>query len=306
MGASRVRTLARLGVAENASFEEVIVQIGEIPIGHGAPLALISGLNVLERKAAAIECARITQDIAHRHGLPVVFKASFDKANRSRADAFRGPGLDQGLRILAAIKRETGIPVVTDIHEPGHAKIAAEVVDCLQVPAFLCRQTDLIAAVAATGLPVNLKKAQFIAPADMLQAVDKLRSFGAQDVLVTDRGTTFGYNNLIADMRGLVQIREFAPVCFDATHAVQSPGTEGGASGGDRTLVSALARAAVATGIDALFVEAHPDPDAAPCDGPSQLDFDALDALLTEIMAIDHALTQIPEAVHRRARCGSS
>ena len=279
------------------------MQIGEISIGHGAPLVLISGLNVLERKAAAIECARVTRDLAQRHGLPLIFKASFDKANRSRADAFRGPGLDEGLRMLAAIKQEVGLPIVTDIHEPGHAKIAAEVVDCLQVPAFLCRQTDLIAAVAATGRPVNLKKAQFIAPADIRQAVEKLRSFGAHDVLVTDRGTTFGYNNLIADMRGLTQIREFAPVCFDATHAVQYPGAEGGASGGDRTLVSALSRAAIATGIDALFVEAHPNPAEAPCDGPSQLDFDALDALLTEVVAIDRALSQIPEDVRRRARC---
>jgi 2-dehydro-3-deoxyphosphooctonate aldolase (KDO 8-P synthase) len=279
------------------------LQIGEIPIGHGAPLVLISGLNVLERKATAIECAQITRDIADGHGLPLVFKASFDKANRSRAEAFRGPGLDEGLRMLASIKQQVGLPIVTDIHEPGHAKIAAEVVDCLQVPAFLCRQTDLIAAVAATGRPINLKKAQFIAPADIRLAVDKLQSFGAHHVLVTDRGTTFGYNNLIADMRGLTQIREFAPVCFDATHAVQYPGTEAGASGGDRTLVSALSRAATATGIDALFVEAHPNPDEAPCDGPSQLDFDALDALLSEVVAIDRALSQIPEDVRRRARC---
>ncbi len=281
------------------------MQIGGIPIGDGAPLALISGLNVLERKAGAIECARITQEIARHHNIPLVFKASFDKANRSKADAFRGPGLDEGLRILAAVKHETGLPVITDIHEPGHAKIAAEVVDCLQVPAFLCRQTDLIAACAATGRPVNLKKAQFIAPQDIAQAVDKLKSFGAQDVLVTDRGTTFGYNNLIADMRGLVQIREFCPVCFDATHAVQYPGVDDGASGGDRTLVSTLARAAVATGIDALFVEAHPNPDQAPCDGPSQLDFDALDALLSEVCAIDRALGALPESVRRRARSKS-
>jgi 2-dehydro-3-deoxyphosphooctonate aldolase (KDO 8-P synthase) len=278
------------------------VQIGGIPIGDDSPLVLISGLNVLERKSEAIECARTIQSIAHQHEIPLVFKASFDKANRSKASAFRGPGLDEGLRILAAVKQETGLPVITDIHEPGHAKIAAEVVDCLQVPAFLCRQTDLIAACAATGRPVNLKKAQFIAPSDIRQAVEKLRSFGAQDVLVTDRGTTFGYNNLIADMRGLAQIREFAPVCFDATHAVQYPGADDGASGGDRTLVSTLSRAAVAAGIDALFVEAHPEPDQAPCDGPSQLDFDALEALLTEVCTIDRALRELPESVRARAR----
>ncbi len=279
------------------------MQIGGIPIGDGAPLVLISGLNVLERKSAAIDTARTIQQIARRHRLPLVFKASFDKANRSRADGFRGPGLDEGLRILAAIKRDTGLPLLTDVHEPGHAKIAAEVVDCLQVPAFLCRQTDLIAACAATGLPVNVKKAQFIAPQDIRLAVEKLRTFGASDVLVTDRGATFGYNNLVADMRGLIQMREFAPVCFDATHAVQYPGAEDGASGGDRRFVSALSRAAVATGIDALFVEAHANPRMAPCDGPSQLDFDALDALLTEVCAIDRALAAVPEDVRKRARC---
>ncbi len=277
------------------------MHIGGIPIGNGAPLALISGLNVIEKKAGAIECAKAIQHIARRYGVPLVFKASFDKANRSKADAFRGPGLDEGLKILAAVKQETGLALITDIHEPGHAKIAAEVVDCLQVPAFLCRQTDLIAACAATGLPVNLKKAQFIAPADIRLAVEKLKSFGATGVLVTDRGTTFGYNNLIADMRGLVQVREFAPVCFDATHAVQYPGADDGASGGDRRFVAPLSRAAVATGIDALFVEAHPDPDNAPCDGPSQLDFDALDALLAEVSTIDAALRGVPDEVRLRA-----
>jgi 2-dehydro-3-deoxyphosphooctonate aldolase (KDO 8-P synthase) len=266
------------------------VQIGKIQIGDGAPLALISGLNVLEKKADAIACAHNIRTIARGHGMPVIFKASFDKANRSKSDAYRGPGLDEGLSILAAVKQETGLPIVTDVHEPGHAKIAAEVVDCLQVPAFLCRQTDLIAACAATGKPINLKKAQFVAPADIRLAVDKLRAFGASQVLVTDRGTTFGYNNLIADMRGLTQIREFAPVCFDATHAVQYPGADGGASGGDRRFVAPLSRAAVATGIDALFVEAHPSPEQAPCDGPSQLDFDALDSLLEEVCAVDSAL----------------
>ncbi len=277
------------------------MQIGGIPIGDGAPLALISGLNVLEKKSAAVESAQAIQRIARRHGIPLIFKASFDKANRSKADAFRGPGLDAGLEILAEVKRATGLPLVTDIHEPGHAKIAAEVIDCLQVPAFLCRQTDLIAACAATGLPVNLKKAQFIAPADILLAVEKLEAYGANGVLVTDRGTMFGYNNLVADMRGLIQIRKFAPVCFDATHAVQYPGADDGASGGDRSFVAPLSRAAVATGIDALFVEAHSKPDEAPCDGPSQLDFDALDALLAEVCTVDAALRGIPDDVRLRA-----
>ena len=275
--------------------------IGNIPIGNRAPLVLISGLNVLESRGAALECAHAIRDIALGHGIPFIFKASFDKANRSQPDAFRGPGLLEGMRILGAVKEETGLPLITDIHEPGHAKIAADVVDCLQIPAFLCRQTDLLAACAATGLPINIKKAQFIAPRDIRLAVDKLRHFGADDVLVTDRGTTFGYNNLVADMRGLVQIREFAPVCFDATHAVQYPGGDDGASGGDRSFVAPLSRAAVATGIDALFVEAHPSPNEAQCDGQSQLDFDALDALLTEVCAIDRLLRALPADIRARA-----
>jgi 2-dehydro-3-deoxyphosphooctonate aldolase (KDO 8-P synthase) len=179
------------------------------------------------------------------------------------------------------------------------------VVDCLQVPAFLSRQTDLIAACAATGRPVNIKKAQFIAPDDIRLAVEKLQSFGAQGILVTDRGVSFGYNNLVADMRGLVQIREFAPVCFDATHAVQYPGALEGASGGDRRFVAALSRAAVATGIDALFVEAHPDPRNAPCDGASQLTYDALDALLAEVRAVDRALRELPDETRERSRCAT-
>ena len=279
------------------------MKIADIPIGSGASMVLISGLNVLERRAAALDSARITQELAARHEIPVIFKASFDKANRSRVDGYRGPGLDEGLRILQAVKSETGMPLLTDVHEPGHAKIAAEVVDCLQVPAFLSRQTDLIAACAATSRPINLKKAQFVAPEDVRLAVEKLRSYGAQGVLVTDRGVSFGYNNLVADMRGLVQMRSFAPVCFDATHAVQYPGALSGASGGDRRFVAALSRAAVATGIDALFVEAHPDPANAPCDGPSQLTYEALDALLTEVCAVDRALRSLPEGVHQQARC---
>ena len=275
------------------------MRIGEIAVGDGAPLVLISGLNVIEEEQEAIDHAREIQRIATQYDMPVVFKASFDKANRSRHDAFRGPGIDEGLRILARVKHATGLPLLTDVHEPGQAKFAANVVDCLQVPAFLCRQTDLLAACAATGLPVNVKKGQFVAPQDIAHAVDKLRHFAAAGVMVTDRGTQFGYNNLIADMQGLVQMRQFAPVCFDATHAVQYPGALGGASDGDRRFVMPLARAAVATGIDALFVEAHPYPESAPCDGPSQIDFDTLDRLLMEVCAIDAALRALPPAGNR-------
>lgn len=266
------------------------MHIGDVAVGDGAPLVLITGLNVVEREAAALECACAVRAMAQRRGIPVVFKASIDKANRSRYGAFRGPGIDQGLRILDAVKRETGLPLITDVHEPGQAKLAAEVVDCLQIPAFLCRQTDLLASCAATGAAVNVKKGQFVAPQDIRLAVEKLRAFGAQDVLVTDRGVCFGYRDLVVDMRGLLQMREFAPVCFDATHAVQQPGRNEGMSGGDRRFVAPLARAAVAAGVDALFVETHPDPDRAPCDGPCQIDFEALDSLVAEVCAIERAL----------------
>jgi len=266
------------------------MRIGNIPVGDGAPLVLISGLNVIENEADTVEVARTLQQLAEKHGFPLVFKASFDKANRSRHDSYRGPGIDEGLRALAAVKRELGLPILTDIHDAAQAKIAAQVADIIQVPAFLMRQTDLIAACAASGAAVNLKKGQFIAPLDMRHAVDKLRHFGTDQVLVTDRGTCFGYNNLVTDMQGLVQMRDFAPVCFDATHAVQYPGANGGSSGGDRRYVAPLARAAVAAGIDALFIETHPDIDNAPCDGPSQISFEDLDQLLAEVRAIDEAL----------------
>lgn len=247
---------------------------------------MIAGLNVLEGEAQAIEVAGAIGEMARRHGLPLVFKASFDKANRSHVSAYRGPGIDAGLEMLAAVKHATGLPLLTDVHEPEQAKLASGVVDALQVPAFLCRQTDLLAACAATGLPVNVKKGQFIAPANMQAIVEKLSHFGCDDVLLTERGTQFGYNALVADMTSVVVMRRFAPVCFDATHAVQRPGARDGASGGHRDFVAPLARAAVATGIDALFIEVHPQPDRAPCDGPCQIDFRELDALLGSIRSI--------------------
>ena len=266
------------------------MQIGDIRIGGGAPLALISGLNVLETLDAALHCAAGVQGVGDRHGLAVVFKASFDKANRSSRYSYRGPGIDEGLRMLAQVKRETGLPILTDVHEPGQAKIVAEVADCLQIPAFLCRQTDLIAACAATGRPINFKKGQFMAPRDMAHAVVKARSFGAPGAMVTERGTAFGYNDLIVDMRGLPILREVAPVCFDATHAVQHPGAGADASSGDRRFVAPLARAAVAVGIDALFVEVHPDPDGAPCDGACQVRLGDLDRLVAEACAVEEVL----------------
>ncbi len=272
------------------------MRIGKLQVGHGAPLVLISGLNVIENEADTIEVARTIQQLAEKHGFPLIFKASFDKANRSRHDSYRGPGIDEGLRTLAAVKTETGLPILTDVHDSSQPKLAAQVADVIQIPAFLMRQTDLIAACAATGIAVNLKKGQFIAPHDMHHAVDKLKHFGCDDILVTDRGTCFGYNNLVTDMQGLVQMRSFAPVCFDATHAVQYPGANGGSSGGDRRFVAPLARAATGAGIDALFIETHPDIDNAPCDGPSQISFEELDQLLAEVHAIDSALRNIAAA----------
>jgi 2-dehydro-3-deoxyphosphooctonate aldolase (KDO 8-P synthase) len=265
------------------------MRIAEIPLGSGAPLALILGLNVIESEGATLECASRFREIAAGGGFPLIFKASFDKANRSSHRSYRGVGLDEGLRILAQVKRHTGLPLLTDVHEPGQAKIAAQVVDCLQVPAFLCRQSDLLLACAATGLPVNLKKGQFMAPSEMRLAVEKVRE-GGSPAFVTERGSCFGYGDLVVDMRGLVSLREFAPVCFDATHAVQRPGAGEETSGGDRRFVAPLARAAVATGIDALFVEAHPEPDRAPCDALCQIDFEELRALLAALRALDSAL----------------
>lgn len=269
------------------------MKIGSIPLGGGAPLLLVAGLNVIESEEATLDAARALRAMAARHALPLVFKASFDKANRSSIHSYRGPGLDEGLRILTCVKRETGVPLITDVHEPEQAKAAAGVVDCVQIPAFLCRQTDLIAACAATGLPINLKKGQFVAPQDVVNMVEKARALGARSVMITERGTTFGYQNLVVDLRALPAMRALAPVCFDATHAVQHPGASGQATGGDRRFVAPLARAAVAVGIDALFVEVHPDPDRAPCDGPSQIRFEDLDRLLTEVCAIDAALRSV-------------
>jgi 2-dehydro-3-deoxyphosphooctonate aldolase (KDO 8-P synthase) len=266
------------------------MQIGDVRVGAGEPLVLISGLNVLESREAALACAAALRDLAARHGLPLVFKASYDKANRSSGRSYRGPGMAAGLAILAEVKAATGLPILVDVHEPEQAAVAAAVADCLQVPAFLVRQTDLVVACAETGRAVNLKRAPFVAPQDLRFAVAKARDAGATDVLVTERGTSFGYNDLVADMRSLVRMREFAPVCFDATHAVQRPGGGDGKSDGERAMVAPLARAAVATGIDALFVEVHPDPDHAPCDGACQIRLEDLDGLLTDVTAIRRAL----------------
>ncbi|TMB31892.1 MAG: 3-deoxy-8-phosphooctulonate synthase, partial [Deltaproteobacteria bacterium] len=224
------------------------MRIGEISVGHGEPLLLIAGPCVIEGEPQTLAAARRVAAFSQRAGVPVVFKCSFDKANRTSNKSFRGPGLTEGLRILARVREETGLPVLTDVHEESQCAKAAEVVDILQIPAFLCRQTDLLLAAAATGRAVNVKKGQFLAPEDMKNAVDKLREGGCREILLTERGASFGYHTLVVDMRGLVVMRRFAPVCFDATHSVQQPGSQGTATGGDRALAPVLARAAAAVG----------------------------------------------------------
>jgi 2-dehydro-3-deoxyphosphooctonate aldolase (KDO 8-P synthase) len=253
---------------------------------------LIAGPCVLEDDALNLEVARALATWSRDFGLPVLFKGSFDKANRARGDSPRGPGLIAGLDRLARVKSDTGLPVITDIHEPHQAEPAARVVDVLQIPAFLCRQTDLLLAAGNTGRPVNLKKGQWMAPEEMTAAVEKVRGAGAAEVAVTERGTAFGYGDLVVDMRTFARARAAtgAPVIFDATHAVQRAGRAGGSSGGDPEHVPALARAAVAAGCDGLFLEMHPDPSRAPSDGATMLPLTAVPKLLEEVMAIRGAL----------------
>ncbi len=268
------------------------IAIGEgrraVAFGNQRPLALIAGPCALESREMALEVAQELARVSERLGIGVVFKASFDKANRTGAAAPRGLGLDAALPILAEIRERTGLPVTTDVHESGQCASVAEVVDLLQIPAFLCRQTDLIVAAARTGRPVNIKKGQFLAPWDMVHPVEKARAAGAAGVLVTERGASFGYNRLVADMTSLPILAETgAPVIFDATHSVQQPGGRAAASGGERRFVTTLARAAVAVGVAGLFVETHPDPDAAISDGETQIPLRRLAALVEPLLALD-------------------
>jgi 2-dehydro-3-deoxyphosphooctonate aldolase (KDO 8-P synthase) len=265
-----------------------VVAIGKAQFGNGLPLALIAGPCVLESRTHALEMARALKEIAGRLGLGLVFKSSFDKANRTSAGSARGLGLAQALPIFAEIRQSIGLPVITDVHEPSQCGPVAEAVDALQIPAFLCRQTDLLLAAARTGKPVNVKKGQFLAPWDMQNVVAKLVSAGNPNVLVTERGVSFGYNTLVSDMRALPILAETgAPVIFDATHSVQQPGGQGGSSGGERRFVPVLARAAVAVGVAGVFIETHQDPDRAPSDGPNMLPLAELEPLLKELIEID-------------------
>lgn len=259
--------------------------------GDGQPLVVIAGPCVVEGKDLAHEVAARMKDICARLGVQFVFKASYDKANRTSLTGYRGPGRDGGLAVLSEIGRALNVPVLTDIHESGDAAVAAQHVDVLQIPAFLCRQTDLLLAAAATGKAINVKKGQFLAPWDMKNVVEKLRGGGAANVLLTERGSSFGYNTLVVDYRGLPQLRASgAPVIFDVTHSVQQPGGQGTSSGGQREYAGALARAAVAVGVDGLFLETHPDPDKAPSDGPNMIPLHRMEALLEQLVLIRNAV----------------
>ena len=277
------------------------VQIGGVAIGDGAPLALIGGPCAIENEKHALMTAERLVRIAAEQKIGFIYKSSYDKANRSSVKSYRGPGLTEGLRILRKVRDTVGVPVLSDVHQVSEIEPAAEVLDVLQIPAFLCRQTDLILAAARSGKPVNVKKGQFVAPRDMKNAVDKVLSTGNRQVLLTERGTTFGYNNLVVDMRGLADMRALGvPVVFDATHSVQLPGGAGDRSAGERVYVPALARAAVAFGVDALFMEMHEDPDRTMpdgqplSDGPNMLRIDDLPRLLEQLRGIEHALGSRP------------
>jgi 2-dehydro-3-deoxyphosphooctonate aldolase (KDO 8-P synthase) len=265
-----------------------LVEIGNFEIGAGRPLAVIAGPCVIESQESALRHASGLKEAADRAGVPYIFKSSYDKANRSSASSFRGPGLERGLEILAEVKRKVGVPILTDVHESAQVAAVQQIADVLQIPAFLCRQTDFVVAVAKSGKVVNVKKGQFLAPWDIANVVDKILSTGNDQVLLTERGVSFGYNNLVSDMRSLVWMRELGfPVIFDATHSLQLPGGLGHASGGERKYIPALARAAVAVGIDALFMEVHEDPDHALSDGPNSLPLKDFEKLIGAVKQID-------------------
>ncbi len=260
-------------------------EIGPVQVGAGR-LFLIAGPCVIESEAHVRSMADALQQITSDLGIPFIFKASYDKANRTSVKSFRGPGLVEGTRILGRLARETGLPVLTDVHEPGHCEVAAEAVDVLQIPAFLCRQTDLLVSAGKTGRAINIKKGQFVAPRDMEHTVEKVRSTGNDRIFLTERGSSFGYNNLVVDFRSLSVMRNMAPVVFDGTHSVQQPSAANGVSGGQPEFIPLLARAAVAAGIDGLFLEVHDDPANAKSDGANALDLKLLRPLLEKLLAI--------------------
>lgn len=269
------------------------IKIGNVLIGSKNPLVIIAGPCVIETEKSTIDAAKRLKKISEKLKIPLIFKSSYDKANRTSISSPRGPGIEKGLKILEKVKKETGMPVLSDIHSPEEVAYAAEVLDVFQIPAFLCRQTDLIVAASKTGRPVNIKKGQFLAPWEVKNIIEKFTSTGNHNLLITERGTSFGYNNLVVDMRSILIMQEFGyPVIFDATHSVQLPGGLGSASGGQREFVAPLSKAAVAVGCNGLFLEVHPEPDKALCDGPNMLRLDDLEKLLTTIKSIDELLNQ--------------
>ncbi|MDW7772994.1 MAG: 3-deoxy-8-phosphooctulonate synthase [Desulfobulbaceae bacterium] len=273
-------------INDNAAGQKILV-------GDSRPLLLIAGPCVLESEEMAWEIAGTMKEICSRLKISYVFKASFDKANRTSLDSFRGPGLERGIRLLARLREEIGVPVVSDVHEVAQVERAAEVLDIIQIPAFLCRQTDLLVAAARSGRSVNIKKGQFVSPWDMRYAVEKVRLAGGEKILLTERGSSFGYNNLVVDMRSFPVMRSLGcPVIYDATHSVQLPGGAGASSGGSREFIPPLARAAMAAGIDGLFMEVHPDPDKAKCDGPNSWPLAQTEKLLRQLLAVRKSLPE--------------
>lgn len=264
------------------------LQLGEMSISNDAPMVLVGGLNVLESETLALETADAFSTCCAKLGIPYIFKASFDKANRSSKDSYRGPGLKKGLKILDAVKQKYNVPVLTDVHEPDQAAPVAEIVDIIQLPAFLSRQTDLVVAMAETKAFINIKKAQFLAPAEMRHIINKFLEAGNEKLMLCERGSSFGYNNLVVDMLGFPILKSFSyPVLFDVTHALQMPGGRSDSADGRRKDVTALAKSGIAQGIAGLFLEAHPEPSQALCDGPCALPLDKLEPFLTQIKALD-------------------
>ena len=279
------------------------VQVGPLALGGGHPLAFIAGPCVIESAQHALDVASALRDIARRCDVPLVFKASYDKANRTSRRSFRGPGLDAGLKVLADVRARTGLPVLTDIHEPDHAAAAAAIVDVLQIPAFLCRQTDLLTAAARTGKPVNIKKGQFLAPSDMRHVIEKITSEGNPSVLLTERGTRFGYHDLVVDMRALPMLRELGyPVIFDVTHSLQLPGAGNGVTTGLAQYIEPLAAAGVAAGADAVFMEVHDDPSQARSDAANALQLDKVEALILKLTRISAAARDVAVGASAGAR----
>lgn len=276
--------------------QQTTLRLGNLQIGNTLPMVVVGGMNVLESEELALRVAAEFKRVCGTLGIPYVFKASFDKANRSSITSFRGPGLAKGLQILARIKAEYGVPVLTDIHTPEQAQPAAEVVDILQLPAFLSRQTDLVVALAKTGALINIKKAQFLAPREMSHILRKFEEAGNRNLLLCERGSSFGYNNLVVDMLGFPILKQFGyPVLFDVTHALQMPGGRADSAGGRRQDIVSLARAGIAQGLAGLFLEAHPEPDKALCDGPCALPLNKLEPFLAQLQALDVLVKSQPE-----------